>query len=139
MIRLLTFLRAVYRALDFLTPARLERERARAHQLLLMEGLLVRFVDVLREQNQPVLALAAAQAATAEAFTTWLKGFQQSTNEPTASTSRPDPDGEWYLPDGTPSNQVINQVIPAEFRLAAELAGIPTNTPYDREGYAEPE
>jgi hypothetical protein len=106
-----------------------ERKREREHQLLVLEGMFAKLIELVNVQNAPIIALAAAQAAQSESFGTWVQSFTAHALEPPTPSSIPRED-EWYTAAGQPSK------LPPEFALAHQLMRdeLPAAEDYDREG-----
>ena len=119
-----------------LADAAKERALERQHQLLLFEGVLNKAIELAKTNNEAIVKLAEAQAATANAFTQWLKGFQvpDAVSGPMPNTVMRDEDS-WELPDGTTYTPDVSD-LPAEFQLAAKLHKMNEQAlgDFDREG-----
>lgn len=122
--------------LDLITRAsareaeRKERQLEREHSRLLLEGMFLKAIEFTKVNQEAVMALAAAQAAQAEAFNAWIKNFTVQPMADAAPQSASTHE-EWVLPDGSPSPQ-----IPAEFKLALDLERLNNESlgDFDREG-----
>lgn len=113
-----------------------ERALERKHQLLLFEGVLNKAIELAKANNEAVMKLADAQTATANAFATWLKGFQipESGISPQPINPALQEEDSWVLPDGTEIGNFPD--LPAEFQLAAQLHKMNETAlaDFDREG-----
>ena len=113
-----------------------ERALERKHQLLLFEGVLNKAIELAKANNEAVMKLADAQTATANAFATWLKGFQIPESGISSQPINPalQEEDSWVLPDGTEIGNFPN--LPAEFQLAAQLHKMNETAlaDFDREG-----
>jgi hypothetical protein len=116
-----------------------ERAQEREHLRLLVEGVFVRLVDLIKVNQEGVLKLAEAQAKQADAFATWLKGFQTIPSENNQSTTIRDED-EWVAEQrrlaeqGDPNAFPVS--LPPEFQLAYTLEKLNQQelASFDREG-----
>jgi hypothetical protein len=146
----MSYLRLAFEALRFIKRYRervaaqraelaRERQAERDHQRLLVETLFVRVLDIIKVQQDGLLKLGEAEIARAEAFSSWLKGFQVPSTSPEPS-HRVTEDDEWLAEQaelraqGDPSAFPVD--LPPEFQLAAALAKLNQDSlgEFDREG-----
>lgn len=150
LLRLRAFLTMAFEAFRFIKKYRLrqaerervereERAKEREHQRLIVEAIASRLIDVVKTNQDGMLALAQSTSKYADVMQTWIKGFQIQNPEPEPSSTVRDED-EWAAEEKREMEHAI-QFLPAEFQLAYGLnqldksggAGDP-NPNFDREG-----
>jgi hypothetical protein len=137
--------RAIRQALAFVQRARDRREAAlaaerkeradeRDHQRLLIEGIATKLVEFSRVNQEGVMELARAQAATADALQTWIKGFHVPP-ETDMSPSVVREEDEWELEQERLAEDPTRYIasLPPEFALALSLQKLDAGD-FDREG-----
>lgn len=96
--------------------ARSERAEERKHQLLLVEGISQRIVDLAREQNIGLVEIAKAQQAQAASFQQWIDGFKIQNPEPLPPISLEQLDAMKVAEE--------DGLLPPEFQLAYDLKAL---------------
>lgn len=91
-----------------------ERALERDHQLVMIQTIADKLIELQGESQKGILALASAQAANASVLSDWLKGFAIPPGAPTKFESDETP----YIP-ATPGG--LDDFIPPELRLAFAL------------------
>lgn len=115
-----------------------ERDKERRHQLLMLEAIGSKLIALAQTNQEGVLKLAEAQAATADALQSWIKGFQVPSDASMAPSTVREED-EWQmeqerLAEHDPAAFIAG--LPPEFALALSMQKLDQdpNPGFDREG-----
>lgn len=110
-----------------------QRHAERAHELEMQELLFTKLIELSKVNQEGILELARAQAASTEVMATWLKGFAISDPAPAAPQVFSDEDAWAREQQQAMTALAADSTLPPEFALALQLhqAGA---AGFDREG-----